>query len=345
MRKIKTISFLLLCITVFVLFYLFGSTVTESIKHSLKMCYSSIIPSLFPYFIISQITISVLKSTKISPALYAFVCSLLSGYPNGTASVCTLYNEGIIKRKNAVALLFCTANASPAFIVSFVGICILKSKTAGTVIMISQLISALCCFFVFRTNTITLPRPSVFKFSEVLTNSISKSVEGTLQVCGSITFMGVIADLIIHFKIDLLILKILFFIPTKILRPILIGMIELTRGISLVDFTDKTAFITASVIVGFSGISIILQCAKHANCSKLPVYPIIINKLIYAITMPAITAIILNFNDITYITQKNNTKTVIFSIIIIFSILFLYLFFDKYIFKIYNKEKRQGDLN
>ena len=339
MKKIKNIAFLLLCITVFVLFFIYGNTVTVSIKQSLKTCYQSIIPSIFPYLIISQIATSILKSTKISPVSYAFICSLLSGYPSGTATVCSLYNDGRIERKDAIALLFCTANASPAFVISFIGICILKSKTLGVVLLISQLISAILCFLFFKTGKVTTSTPSEFKFSEVLSSSISNSVESTLQICGSITFMGVIADLIIRMKFDLIILKIFNFVPSKILRPLLISIIELTRGVSLIDTKDKFVYITISVIVGFSGISIILQCARHAINSNLPIYPIIINKIIYALTIPLITGLVINFTDITYITQKNDTNTVIFLIVLIFCLLFLYLFFDKYVFKIYNKRK------
>ena len=176
-------------------------------------------------------------------------------------------------------------------------------------------------------------------YSNLITSSISNAVNSTLSVCGYITFMGIIADIIKHLEIDLLVSRVLFFIPSDIVKPVFIGMFEMTRGILYINSDNRFSVVTASMIIGFSGVSVILQCVRFTSKSGLPSYPIIVNKISYILCMPVITLFITKIVKVSYIVHKKDNLKTIFPLFIIFLIFLIYLIFDKFVFRIYNKEK------
>ncbi len=338
MSNSKKIILIIICIILFVSFSLNSKTVINSIRYSLNMCYNSVIPSLFPFFVLSEFFVSILSVTKLNPSVYLFICGLLTGFPNGTKNICNLYQENVISKENAVKLLYCTANASPAYIVTFIGISILQSKTIGYIILLSQMCCSIMCAFAFgaiKKQKIT--KISTIKITETACKSITGSVSSCLNVCGYIIFSGVIADVALKYNIPDLISRLLFFIPKKNFNAIIIGMIEITRGITIMKKSANDFIIAISFIVGFSGLSVIMQCISCATKSKLPVKPIIVGKITYSILMPIITYCLLKLIPIKFESVTNTFASSIFIIFILFLGFFLYIVFDKSYKKLYNK--------
>lgn len=338
MKNCKKYFLIIACAVCLLIFSINSKVVIGSIKYSLSLCYSSVIPALFPFFVLSEFLVSLLACTRLNPTVYLFICGLLTGFPNGTKAVCKSYQNGVIEQKTAVKLLYCTANASPAYIVSFIGLCILKSKTIGFIILLAQIITSVLCavsFKIFKNkkscniNTISI--------TETACNSITGSVSGCLNVCGYIIFSGVLADIAIAHHIPEIISKILFFVPQNYIRAIFVGLIEITRGVALLDNKNSFSIIIISIIVGFSGLSVILQCISCVVKCRLPSKPIIIGKILYSVLMPAITFCLLKVIPITYSKSYNVLSSLIMTIFIIFLAIFLYIFFDKSYKRLYNK--------
>lgn len=323
MKKLKKIILIAFCLVLLVTFSANSKTVIESIKNSLIMCYNSVIPSLFPFLVLSEFLISVLSTTKINPTVYLFICGLLTGFPNGTKGVCKLYSKNKISKESAVKLLYCTANASPAYIVSFIGMCILGSKSIGYIILISQFICSIMCaigFGAFKKSIKTYP--GIINLTETACNSITGSVSACLNICGYIIFFGIFADII-----------------SKLIcsNSILIGILEITRGVSLINLNNSNSIILISFLVGFSGLSIIMQCINYVVKYNLPIKPIIISKFIYSFLMPAITYCLIKIVPIKYEHAINKFSSLVLLIFIIFLGFFLYIFFDKLYKRLYNK--------
>lgn len=346
MKKKKLILTISIAILLVLLFSVFESTVIDSVKHSLNMCYTSVIPSLFPFFILCEFIMALLSQFRSSGTVPVYLSSLVTGFPTGVKNVCTLYKNGVIDRKRATALLHCTANASPAYIVAFIGICIIKSRKAGIILLISQVLSSFACavfFGCFKRTEKVSSRINVINITDVACESISSSVSACLYVCGYIIFFGVIADIVSVLGIPDIIASILPYFPKEQINSTVIGLIELTRGISMLDFTSQSAIITAAVILGFSGISVILQCISQTVKAKLPKMPIITGKLIYTLLMPLITSCIVKIMPIsdTEAIRANSDilNLTLFLTFILFCIVFIYIIFDKTNKRLYNIKK------
>lgn len=326
-KKAYIIIFLLLI--VILLFSIFNTTVTTSVKKSLVMCYSSVIPSLFPFFVLAEFITAVFMTTSLNPSIFAFISGLICGFPTGTQNICNLYKSNKISKEKAISLLHCTANASPAYIVAFVGICLIKSKSVGYILLISQIIcSIICaiCFKVFKANRTT--NISLINVAQIATKSVVGSVSSILNVCGYIVFMGIFADISAILIPDTV---------SRSIKSIIYGLIEITRGIESLDFTKKSSVIIASFIIGFSGVSVIFQCISCAKQAELPILPLIKGKVIYAILMPFITYIVIKIIPITFETPSFLLATAIFVVFLIFLFVFMYIVFDKLYRSLYNK--------
>lgn len=333
MKKFKYITLTILTALAIAVFSAMSDTVISSVKYSLKLCYASVIPSLFPFFILCEFLMQVAGGISKRATYTAFISGLITGFPTGVNNVCKLYEAGSIDKKTATALLHCTANASPAYIVTFIGACIIKSRSAGFALLAAQTVSSFACAVFFRCfNKSETKSGGVVNITESASHAVTNSVTNCLYVCGYIIFFGIFADILT---------KWLCFIPSLRLKAIIIGVLEITRGMELIDFKDSEAIVTASVILAFSGISVIMQCINCAVKAKLPAKPIVVGKLAYVSIMPGIAYILYRFIPSsaaqTPKTHGNITAVITVLIFLIFCIAAIYNIFDKSRTKLYNE--------
>ena len=322
MKKIKSVLPFFITVAAVTVFSICSKEVAESVKQSLKLCYTSVIPSLLPFFILCDFLMHLSIGIDAPANITAFVGGLITGFPTGVKNVCTLYTNGNLDRKSATALLHCTANASPAYIISFIGICIIHNKNAGIILFISQCICALVCAFFFGCFKKQNKRyGKAVSITESLCLALSESVKSCLNVCGYIIFFGIFADL-------LMISGITNGLPNE-LSAIIIGAIEISRGLSLIEFKSQYAIVAASVILAFSGISVIMQCIGCTVRSGLSVKAIIGGKLAYIVLMPAVSYLLYSL--------KNYLAFVVSLVFIFLCALILYIIFDKSKRRLYNK--------
>ena len=345
MKKIKPILTISAAIFLIAVFSVCSKTVISSVMYSLKLCYLSVIPSLFPFFILCEFLMGSIAGIGTNLSVTAFATGLVTGFPTGVRNVCKLYTDGNIDRKTATALLHCTANASPAYIVAFIGICIIKSRTAGILLLASQILCAFACALFFGCFKRQACRPShisVLNITEIACESIANSVISCLYVCGYIIFFGIIADIAISAGLPQLASHILFFLPESQAGALSIGLIEITRGIYMLDFNDSNAIVIAAIIVAFSGISVIMQCIACLVKAGLPRRPLIVGKLIYTILMPIIAKCLSETVSIKYETSDRSNMPIItfilFVIFLITCIIFIYNIFDKSRGRMYNRK-------
>lgn len=346
MKKIKPILTISSAIILIALFSLCSKTVIDSVMYSLRLCYTSVIPSLFPFFILCEFLMSAAAGIGTNYSVTAFAAGLITGFPTGVRNVCRLYTEGCIDKKSASALLHCTANASPAYIVSFIGICIIKSKTAGIILLVSQILCAFACavfFGCFKKGNTKKSRLSVLNITEIACESLSNSVMSCLYVCGYIIFFGIIADIAASAGLAQLAARILFFLPEGQAGALSIGIIEITRGVYMLDFSEKGAIVIAAVIVAFSGISVIMQCISCVIKAGLPKRPLITGKLIYTVLMPIIAKCLSELISVdggkSPGTDMPITTFILFVIFLAACIIFIYNYFDKSKNRMYNKSR------
>ena len=139
--------------------------ISAAVKEGMGLCYNVIIPSLFPFFILTSLVISLglagylgrlmepimrplfrLPGACAAPLALGFV----GGYPVGARAALTLYENGQCTKTEAERLLAFCNNSNPVFLVSVLGVGVFGSVRAGVYLWLIHILSALLTGLLFR---------------------------------------------------------------------------------------------------------------------------------------------------------------------------------------------------
>ena len=353
MKKYRNFILLTIVSIFIIIFILFSGTVVHSIKSSLIMCYNSIIPALFPFFILCGFLVRIISYMRVPVPLLAFASSQVSGFPSGIKTVCELYDSGAIDKKTASKMLLFTANASPAYLISFIGFSVIGLQQIGLILLLAQFSVSLLIAIISGglTGKSSPSKNAYFDITSAACQSISSAVTSCLNICGYIIFFAIIADILEKLNFFSFLSDIITFLPENISHSILLGLIEISKGAVMLDFSQNyiLSLIAISIIIGFSGLSIIMQCVSFAVKYKLPSKNIIFGKLLYACLMPCFAVLystILKTKHLQIHSLKSSAfiSLIFFVVFIILVVLIGYNVFDKSIKKSYNIKKCSGDI-
>lgn len=119
---------------------LFSASNLEAAKNGLFLWSNSVLPTLFPFFIATELLcktnfIQILGKflNKFMKPVFnvpgesaiAIIMGILSGYPVGAKVVCNLYENKICSKSEAERLIAFTNNSGPIFILGSVGVSLL----------------------------------------------------------------------------------------------------------------------------------------------------------------------------------------------------------------------------
>lgn len=208
--------------TVFaVLLFLQPAVVTDGLRKGLSVCGSSVIPSLFPFMVLSDFLVSSglsgIIGEKISPltkALFrlpgaagcAVLMGLTGGYPVGARMTAQLYENGEITARQARRMMTFCINAGPAFIIGTVGTVILSSRKAGMILYASltavSLLIGIASRMIDGSDTEKSIRKKAEYKSGVLTDSVSRSVQAMLVICAWIMLFSGLNEFLIRLPVS-----------------------------------------------------------------------------------------------------------------------------------------------
>lgn len=276
-EKIENVLIVVVLSVFFVLLFVFSKDISSSIIFSISIWKDNLLPSLFPFFVMSDLLLAYGFVDIISfflgaimtkwfylpkDAAFAFFVSLFSGFPSGSKYVNDLLNAKKISIDDANYLIMFTHFANPFFIVTTIGLFLLSNVKAGYIILISHILSNIIVAFIFRKKKVILNNDNNYKkafylsspdkpFITILTNSIFKSFK---------TLVNMLGIIMIFLMITTIIKKI---IPlTGITNGLLSGFLEMTQGVKYISSLDISLPIKASIlsaIVSFSGLSVHFQ--------------------------------------------------------------------------------------
>ena len=126
-----------------------------SIRNTIGIFLDSVMPSLFPFILFTNVLIlsgfskSIIRYfKKYGNLIYVGVIGFLCGYPMGAKATYSLYAENKITKKQATFLMSFANNCNPIFILSTIGICVLNNFHIGLILLISHYIAAIIiCIF------------------------------------------------------------------------------------------------------------------------------------------------------------------------------------------------------
>lgn len=263
MKRAKYILSIVFPCVAMLMLILDSKTALLGAQIGLDLCIHTVIPSLFPFFVISILLTGVLSGSTVTilkPLLRfckmpegtesLLMVGLLGGYPVGAKCVHDAWNNGYISKKEAQHCLGFCNNAGPAFIF---GICsvLFQDVSAAWVIWGIHILSALAVGNILpaaeqrSANIMSTQRISLAK-------SMTKATTAILGVCGWIILFRVVIAFAQRWF--------LWYLPTN-LQVIMEGILELTNGCTslLAVESEGIRFIICAGFLGLGGLCVGLQ--------------------------------------------------------------------------------------
>ncbi len=310
MKKLFLFAVVLITISVTI----FPSDVMDSAKNALLLLGETVIPSLFPFMVCSNLLVSLgggeilgklfknimMPLFKINGAgSISLIMGILSGYPCGGAVTCNLYQSGVISKNDAHRLLSFANNSGPLFIIGAVGIGIYQNMKIGVLLYISHVLSALMVGFLGRFFASSKSNSSLTISSgkKSVSSAIPESVKSIMNLSGYIVFFAVVYRLSEKCGITLFFEKALCTLkmPSDIAKLLPRGLIEMTTALKNTRATNLCA---VSAVIALGGVSILFQTMSLTKSASLSIKPYIIGKIFQGGFSASIMSLLLRISPV-----------------------------------------------
>jgi len=312
----------------------FSKSNLSAAKLGLLLWANNIVPSLLPFFIATELLGYTNVVSKVSKLLnpimrpifnvpgcgaYSLIMGIISGYPIGAKIVTKFREDNLCTIAEAERLLAFTNNSGPLFIIGTVGITMFGNTTIGLLLFITHLLSCISVGIVFRfwkykdkkTNlqpNTYISKKDIVSFSnlgDALSKSILSAINTVVIIGGFVVLFSVILSIlqnsnILNILSSLLspIFKIFGISNSNFINGLLSGFIELTNGVKMISSIPYKEIglniVLCAFLLGFGGISILLQVFSITSKSDISIKPYIIGKLLQALFAVFYTILFIN---------------------------------------------------
>lgn len=271
MKKMKqlVVAVVLILFAVGILFL--PEATKGAVQDALKISVCSVLPSLFPFFVFSNLWIMLGYAQKMSAlaapvmervfhlpgaAASALILGLIGGYPTGAQTIAGIYKKKLVTKEEAEHMLLFCNNSGPAFAVAVIGGQYFRNAVVGIAIYLVHVCSACLIGILFRRKsyrkTPLVSEQRNVPFLTALTESIRMAGQTAIQVCVFITFFSVLTAMLQSVLPAAL--------QTGDVFRILMGALELVKGSSQVTaWSWPFSVCLAAFYLGWGGMCIHCQ--------------------------------------------------------------------------------------
>lgn len=335
MLKLKHnfISILFLFFTISIL--IFANSNLSAVKSGINLWATSVVPSLFPFFVATELLmhtniiyhIGNLLNRFMKPLFnvrgegaFAFIMGIISGYPIGAKIATNFRKDNICTKEECERLLSFTNNSGPLFIIGSVGILLYRNTMIGVLLFLTHLLASLSVGIIFRfwkkessyDNNSSISNSylkkdksaSLSNLGEILSESIISSIKSILVIGGFVVIFSSIISILkssgISYIVEIILTPLfnLLDISSSFIEPLFTGFFEITNGISAIsNIACKKLSINilmTAFLLGFGGISVLLQVLSITSKSDLSIKPYIWGKVLQGIIAVIYTYIFMN---------------------------------------------------
>lgn len=308
-----------LCITftilLFILFLTFPVSVFEGTSTGIALWFNKILPTLFPFFIISGMLTRTGAASFISGCFaplvcrifsinsqggYAILCGFLCGYPVGSKVVADLRKERLITREEGAYLLSFCNNTSPMYILNYLVLQIFQDSSllVPTILILSG--TPVFCSFIFRrfytlekyktkAPDCSSTKPTC-NYSLLLDSTIKDSMENIAKIGGYIVVFSILNQILMD-----------LFFPSSIGTTIFLASLEMTTGTELIYAAINSfelRYVLLLFLTSFGGWCCAAQTSSMIRETELRIFPYIVQKLITASVTSFFAFLYLQFRNI-----------------------------------------------
>ena len=268
-------NFILIILLIITIFFISNTTdIIKLISNNTTIFIYKIFPSLFFFFIISDLLIefnfiNILNNTiskvfKVnSSSTYVLIISMISGFPSGAKNIIKLMDKKILNTDRANLLITYTHFSNIAFILGFIG-SILKDNKLTIIILISHFISNFIIAIFINTDTKYIYNKINKNNSNLgiaLSNSIISNIKVLVLIYGTMIFFSTFSYVICN------ILPI-----NNYIKLFINGLLDLSSGINTLNTISMPIFnksLLILIFISFGSISVHMQVKMIINNTKI----------------------------------------------------------------------------
>lgn len=276
-KGLSPILTLFACFFVFMTSLFLSDKIAHSVRSGLSLCAKVIIPSVFPFIVLSDFLyahadFSSLNRTgaffeklfKINRVgIYPFMLGILCGFPLGVKCAKELYGDAKLTKDEAERIIGFCNNTGPAFLVSGIGLGLRGNILEGFLLYFVMVGSAVITGIIFSKSSDNVDCNVSFsgsgKFS--FTESIKSAGISTLVICSYLTFFACVVGLLRNT------------IGENLIYILLVPLLEVGSAASILSKTkvisDILTLSLTSFAVGFSGFSVHFQALSYLDSCDL----------------------------------------------------------------------------
>lgn len=267
---------------------------TAAIQWGLTLCAGSVLPALFPFFVVTELWITLGYAEKIgrltSPVVRklfhlpegsatALFLGSLGGYPVGVKTAAKLFESRQLNQSEAEATLIFCNNAGPAFVLGIAGNKLFGNPILGFLLWGIHLASAGLIGILFRPQDIP-PKKAISRealtmpsFLPSLTEAIYNGGQTALLVCINVLFFSLLVGTVSSY------------FGISPVTAVLLGSLELTSGFQLLSelpVSLETIFVLSAALLGWGSICVHCQSLSILYRTGLSAKPYLLGKLLHA---------------------------------------------------------------
>ncbi|MDY4635202.1 MAG: hypothetical protein SO441_06645 [Candidatus Limivicinus sp.] len=283
----------IICLCSFAALTLCSAQVIQSCRYAVELCLSLILPSLFPFFVLSVLLNRLglpgylgRLLTPLASRVYgvtgagasALLIGLTGGYPLGAAYIADMERSGAITAREGERLLAFCNNSGPAFIIGAVGAGAFGSGKAGLLLYLCHVLSAMMTGLFFRQKDYCREIPPLqldtVYISQALPEAVKQAMGALLNVCGFVMCFTVLVGLLDAggaFSLLCGRLSAVFGMELQFTHAALTGVLELGSAAGALRGLSPTPLnmALAAGILGWGGISVHFQTLAVLAGSKI----------------------------------------------------------------------------
>lgn len=304
---LKKLLYIFASLGIFAALLIFPKAAAEAVKDGLIMCGQVIIPSLFPFFIatnlLNELGASKLISNALAPfgarlgisghGVSAFIIGVTGGYPLGAAYTARLRSQGLISHEEASRLLIFCNNSGPAFIVGAAGIGVFSSAAVGFFLYAVHILSALSFGIMIcpKAPCDICYDEDIFapvSFSAAITASVRRSADSVIGVCAFVIAFSALNGVLDGMDITRILAGELSYrlgAELSWCRALLSGILELGNGIGGMSGLDirPLNLALAAFILSWGGLSVHFQTLAMISGTDIKTARYMIGRLMIAL--------------------------------------------------------------
>ena len=284
----------------------------SAMKDGLQLCGNVILPSLFPFFVLSSLVVELGMSRYLGRLFQPVMAPLfrvngacaaalslgfVGGYPVGARTAIALYQNGQCSKTEAERLLAFCNNCGPAFILGVVGAGVFGSGLAGLLLYLGHLAASLLVGLIFRfyqpkegpnSGRAIQAQFQTASFPGAFTRAVTGALQSTLNICAFVLFFTVVIRVLTRSGLLTGAAEALAALLSPLgmdqvwARRLLTGLLEMSSGVSsLTDGAMSGRLSMAAFMLGWAGVSVHCQVMAFLGDSGLSLRTYVVGKLLH----------------------------------------------------------------